>query len=186
MAKTTTPAQVAPDRNARRREMYAQNDEYRQKQIEASRKTYRDERGVEMFSCLDRLSDLDSYGERRTAILRDATGSEILRLEHELTFTMRELAELLGYAMPVVYRWKSRGLLPAPLAYSLITILKGKCAPYDTWATVYLEGEVEEIVKIIGTHQQSVRYFRTTDTETIDALKDALAAVRDKRYGVEI
>lgn len=162
--------QQQAERNARRSRKYYTDAEHRQARLEASRRAYREQHGVELQTCLDRLESLADYG-----VVRDVEGIGPI-----LSFTLAEFAEIVGpYKAQVVYRWKSKGLIPPPLARARVVLeTTGKAGTYETWQDVYVEEEVRAMMEVIGTHQCEVRYYRQTDTETIRAVFEAVNEVR--------
>ena len=165
------------NRNRKRRSDYASDEAYRQACIESSRKNYRERYGVVLTTCLGNLKHLSRFGTTRPV----SYGST---QQDDLTFTMQELANILGYSLPVLYRWKQKQLIPASIATALVRISIPDTVGYEISQEVYLPDEVRAMVQVLGEHQRSIRYYRERDVETRNKLFDAVLTARANAYGV--
>lgn len=184
MARPTTkkPAvkrKAEKTRNERRREKYKTDSTYRETTAARSRDNYREQHGVDLPTCLHMLEH-DAYlshGRVREIWLFNG------RRLKEACFTIDELATVLGYAAPVIYRWKAKGLLPAPAGEAECWIQAQGRPEYKAKKMVYMGKEVREIIKVIGEHQTKVRYYREADTETREKLLREVQSIRTIFYG---
>lgn len=160
-------------RNERRRKSYHEDPSYRAARLEQSRKTYREKNGVDLPSCLGRIAEIPSYGAVRPVVSGGGT------VERHC-FTIKEAAEIIGpYEQQVLYRWKARGLIPEPVYQAKVLVeTTGKGGSYEALQGVYLDEEVEALMRVVGEHQTRVRYYRTKDTDTIAAVFAAVEQAR--------
>lgn len=157
------------DRNARRRERYANDPAYREKAVKQVRSNYertKESKGIPSRSrnCLENLPRLTEIGSIREVQLADE------RTVRMLTFQVRELGDALERNGAVVGRWISANLMPAP-------IYKAKL-PGGTKAAVYTVNEVRAIMEVFSEHQQISQYIRAHHTEFRDKVGAKLDAVR--------
>lgn len=168
-------ARWADNHNKKRKERYNSDPQYKQARLEKAREDYRNEKGVVLDSCLDRIREIRSYGSSREVRVNDGP------VQVRFCLTTQELGEIIGgHKASVMYRWQGKGLLPKPIAKGRVfysTTGRGG----DYWLNdqpVYLEEEVAAIMQPLGEHQRNFRYYRTSDTETVAAIFDAVEAVR--------
>lgn len=156
--------------NRRRMIQYNTDPDYRGKMIENSRAEYRKVHNVTLIDCRENLPVLAQIGTVRTVSTPEGAVMEVL------TFDVNELAEALGgYNAQIMYRWQQKEQLPRPVVRIH--------PPRNQAGFVYLEDEVAAIMQHLGAHQSRLRYFRRSDTETIDAIFAAIADVRHE-YGI--
>lgn len=150
------------ERNARRRKRYATDPDYREAQVEKTREQYRKGRKLmARTSCLDNLSTILHFGEKRTV-----TVDEEVRLR--ITFTTEELANALNRNVEVIYRWFRKGMFPDPVI---------KLVEVDNQhGYVYTLPQMQKLVEVMGSHQQRTPYYRQDHTDTRAALFEAMDA----------
>lgn len=172
-----TPEQIAerkqrwwgPEHNARRREKYSSDPEYRHKTIQGVRARYlkdRESQGAEVRrdNCLDNLAALPTLGQIRE--LKNHEGGTTLAL----TFTKEEMAAALSRHPQVFYRWLQADLLPAPAHEAR--------NPRNRWQAIYTEPEVQAVLQVFGAHQQVSQYYRVHHSDTRTRMFDAVMAAR--------
>ena len=166
------------ERNARRREQYQTDKEYRKNRQEKSREWWRQNNSVgDGKSCLENQDKLYSIGEIRTVYFPDGDSYWLL------CFTLEELADALGgYAKQVMYRWCSQGQLPHPVYQADAYVNSFGRKRFPTKVNVFLEDEVRAIMEVLGPHQKVYRQYRTSHTSVISAIQDAVDKVRED-YG---
>lgn len=145
------------DRNARRRERYAQDVAYREDEIERSRANYRDRNGSPTVNDI-RGTKAGTYG-----VLRQVGGKG----RKVVTFTIKELAKAMGYNSQIMGRWVGDGRMPAPVLESGHLI-------------VYNYPEVRAIMSVLSDHLKSTAYYRSDHQGTRAKMFDAVDAVRKK------
>ena len=160
--------------NERRKEHYRNDPNYREAWLARARLTYRRNREVALFTCLDRIASAEAYGAPRTVTINENIFVD------RVCFTMGELADVLGdHKAPVVNRWRARDILPPPLATAQVWVVSdGRSGSYWQAQPVYLLEETVAMMGAIGEHQRTLCYLRTTHTETIEKIWAAVAAVR--------
>jgi len=158
-----------PERNARRRERYQKDAEYRAKAIQQARDLYKRERLAEGSEareedCRINIPDLPQIGVVRELRVDDEHSVRML------TFTCDDLARAVSRNPQVIYRWMQAELLPTP-------IYKAK-NHRNRWQEVYTVAEVRAIMGVFGEHQKTSQYYRSFHTDTRDLM---VAAVKDAR-----
>jgi hypothetical protein len=159
-----------PDRNARRRERYQQDNEYRQQSIKQVRDHYRQSRtaaGLDVRSddCEENISKLAEIGAVRDII--NACQSRTL-----LTFTIEEAAIAFGRNQQVMYRWLKSGLLPPPV----LTARNNR----NRLQSVYVECELREMLDVFSAHQKLSQYYRSYHVETQNSMFAKVDAAREE------
>jgi hypothetical protein len=157
------------ERNARRRERYRQDREYREKTIQTVRSAYwrtRVEEGapVRQDDCRANLESLNLIGQVRE--LRAGAQPMV----QALTFTMDEAGEALTRNAQVLYRWIMADMLPGPVYEAR--------NHRNRWQAVYTEPELRALLEVFGDHQTRSQYYRIFHTETRERLFAAVAAQR--------
>jgi hypothetical protein len=158
-----------PDRNARRRERYRQDAQFRAQTVQKVRDKYRKERedagaAVRQDDCRTNLDRLHLIGQEREL---HAGGQPAVQA---LTFTVDELGEALTRNAQVLYRWISSGMFPTPAFKALNA--------RNRWQAVYTEAEARALLGVFGEHQTRSQYYRAFHTETRDSLFAAVLAAR--------
>jgi hypothetical protein len=88
------------------------------------------------------------------------------------TVTNDELAQALGRDPQVLYRWMGKDMLPRPVFEAR--------NDRNRLQAVFTLDEANAIVNVFGEHQETSLYFRSTHTETIRRLNQAVALARQK------
>ena len=147
------------ERNAKRRKMYAEDKDFRDKAIESTRANYRSVNDglVDDSTCLDNVDDLDKFGTKRRV-----EGDRNSRL----TFYVKELAAAMNRRAEVVYRWVRRGMFPPP-THQLEE-------PTSGHQFVYLRGEARALAEVMGDHQLDTPYYRADHVDTRERLFEAV------------
>lgn len=159
-----------PDRNARRREKYQQDKEYRQRTIRQVRDSYRKNRtaegsAVRSDSCEENISKLAEIGEVRDVVIADQS-------RRMLTFTVEQAAVAFGRNQQVLYRWFKSGLLPHPI----IAVRNRR----NRLQWVYVEAEMREMLVVFSAHQKLSQYYRSYHAETRSSIFAKVEAVREE------
>lgn len=159
------------DRNARRRERYQQDKQYREKTIQQVREGYRRNRAedgldVREDDCIESLPKLPQIGQIREVRITD---EQTVRL---LTFTVDEVAVALTRNQQVLYRWIKADLLPPP-AFEARNFR-------NRWQAVYTVPEVRAMIEVFSEHQKLSQYYRSYHEETRAKFFSAVLAARDK------
>lgn len=151
-------------RNARRRERYHNDPEYRARIQEQARKKFL-ERGTPKESLrLHGIKDkISSYGKVREVTMEDGAVKSMMVL------TSEELANVLGKTPNMVYRWRSSKKLP----YGVMTAVEGRAV-----VTVYSEAEVYAMVSVLADHFGRRLYYHDSHEETRKALFTAVDKAR--------
>ena len=182
-----TPEQVAAQkekwfgaaRNARRRERYEQDPDYRAKHRAKSLDYLREQHGIstDFRDCRANIDILDAIGDVRTV---KWDGGEYL------TLTTEELAKALGeYSVTNVRRWITNGQLPEPVVPCDVQTDTFGRKGETTEMFVYLEDEIKALMEVLGPHQTDYHYYRKSHRATIEKVFEAVNAVRAE-YGIAI
>lgn len=170
--KQDTPKEYwGEKRNERRRRRYEEDPQYRTAVRQRARRTQfakRRDMGLDVRegeNCRDNLTQLLGF-EKRGVYLGDTEVTTARAL------TAEDLAGLLNRDPQVLYRWMGKKMLPRPV-FEAINDRNRRQA-------VYTEEEARAIINVFGKHQEASLYFRTTHTETIRSIHQAVAAVRQK------
>jgi hypothetical protein len=164
-------------RDVRRRHRYADDPDYRDARREASREDFRKRQGMDMSALRDsrkNLDKLDDFGKPREIVV--AGEAEVF-----LTFTINELAKVLGdYNPTIIRRWISNDKLPAPiLSVNEATGSFGREGGTSD-VQVYTEPEVAAIIEVLGSHQAKFANYRSDHTDTTRLLYDAVEIIRNE------
>ena len=138
-------------RNARRREKYASDAEYRKRIYEANRERYRKENNVEIREAVP-LKEVESYATRRTL----DNGKKAYCLDYS------EMSKALGnYHAFVLHRWHRADKFP-----------RGKHVAVENGRnkSVYLLPEAKKLINVFRAHQKEKAYFTGNDQEVINKL----------------
>ena len=175
-------------RNAKRREAYRTDPEYRasvQQQVKESYRKSRMEKGYDVrnHDCRENITNLNKIGQKR--FVTETTGET-----HEmLTLTPEEMARAFDRNSQVIYRWLSTNLFPPPglMSYSHE---KETTEEGDDRFLVYGEQEAKALMHVFGKHQETSQYYRLVHTQLTKDLFDASIKerlkLRDHNYEVEI
>lgn len=148
----------------RRKEQYDGDVEYREFARGSSRATYRRKSGLalrNLRNAHDFLPSLSTLGSVRDLLTKK--GGEAL------TFSIRELAVLLGgYHPNVIRQWCRDGRFPSPT-------IEAKGARKEL---VYSQAQAKALAEIIGTHQQEKSYLSAADTAVISSLFSAFSKTK--------
>jgi len=152
------------ERNAKRREKYRKDREYRRKVAMKNRINYQVANGVLDSSDLPSFSALSSIGEVRSFDKGSYTVSE-------LCFTTEELAEALGgYTKHSLYGWQREEQLPRPI-YHCHDLTRQK---------VYTLPEASAMVEIFREHRKVKKYYSKRDIRTTTQLFEVIELIRSK------
>ena len=88
------------------------------------------------------------------------------------TVTSDELAQALNRDPQVLYRWMGKGMLPRPVFEAR--------NDRNRLQAVFTLDEARAIVTVFGEHQETSLYFRSTHTDTIRRINQAVAHARQK------
>lgn len=163
---------AVPDRNARRRELYAKNPEYRAKAVQRSRQGYREANGgiLRHINCAPNIKTAASFGTHREygpVSIGNRPGHK--GYVSGISFSMEELGKVLGgYNVQNIHRWYRNGQLPRPTMTSANV-------------SVYSLDEVLAIMPILAQHQAERAYFLKRHTDTVQKIADAIRAVRQQK-----
>ena len=162
-------------RNARRRKLYHESEEYRSRVNTGVKQNYRKRRAQEGQSvrsddCRQNIPLLGQIGQVRSVEICPGQDAFVLCL------TLPELAKAVGRDVQVLYRWTMRDRFPAPA----FRIAIRNNVPQG----VFLEAEAAAILEVMGAHMASSQYYKTEHTETRDLMFSRLAEVRS-RLGVK-
>lgn len=144
-------------RNARRRERYAQDATYRAEEIDRSRANYRDRNGSPATNDISR-GNAGQYG-----VLRQIG----VRPRKVLTFTIKELAKVLGYNSQIMGRWVRDDRMPAPIFEA-------------GHLKVYKYAEVRAIISVLSDHLKNTAYYRSDHHGTRSRMIKAVEEARSK------
>jgi hypothetical protein len=148
--------------NARRREKYAKDKEFRQGEI--NRMRVRNRQGADYADPREHLADLEAKASTRPIF--DGT----MATTTKPCFTTEELAELLGRQTQALYRWRASGKFP-----------HGRFKTKIGAATkqVYTLAEARAVIEVLGAHFAATPYYHPSHTETRDRLFAAVEGVAD-------
>lgn len=145
-----------PDRNAKRRQKYAEDKEHREALIAREREKYRktrEEQGQSVRSedCRENIGALKHLGALRVARFPD--GSEV----YTNTLTLEEFGKAIGRDVQVLYRWMGEEMFPRPTLLSRIG---------NRDQAVFTETETTALLGVFGEHQERSQYYRNYHEET--------------------
>ncbi len=127
-------------RNERRRQRYATDQDYRKRCIATTRKNYRRNGHMENdVSCLGNLGTLSAYGSKRKV--------PGLNKSPRVTFNVEEIASAMNRHRAVAHRWIRNELFPAP-----------------RWG-YYTLPQARVIVRAMGELQKETPYYRRDHSE---------------------
>ena len=149
-----------PDRNAKRRQKYAEDKDHREALIAKEREKYRKSReeqgqSVRSEDCRENIGALKHLGALRVARFPD--GSEVYRD----TVTLEEFGKAIGRDVQVLYRWMGEEMFPRPTLVSRIG---------NRDQAVFTDAEATALLGVFGEHQERSQYYRNYHTETRDRL----------------
>jgi len=140
--------------NAKRKKLYAESSEYREKVNRDKRGYYRDRVGFEVRKSVAPAQVAD-YGELRQ-VLTEKGGKRTMNV-----FTVEAMARVLGdYHRVVLYRWLRSNRFPWP-QHEALPLGKGPSQ------RVYTLQEAIALAKTFTIHQKDRLYLRSTDHDTI-------------------
>lgn len=154
------------ERNARRRELYRTNKEYREAARQNTRETYRKNREaagviVRDDECAESIPILDTIGDTRTITKNGDT---------TLTLTVEEMARALNRNQQVLYRWFANDMLPRPI----VTASTGG----NRTQLVYTEVEAVAILTGFSEHQKHSQYYRERHDDTRENIRSLVETAR--------
>jgi hypothetical protein len=142
-----------------RRKKYREDSAYRHRVLKARRRLYHKQKGkVRRESCLVNLPSIKNFGTVRMAYVGDS-----FKPSRRLTFTLKELAAVLGRRPEVVMKWVREELFPQPLIE-----VEGMRE------NVYTLNEARALVEVMGEHQEETSYYRADHVETRQRLFEEL------------
>ncbi len=159
---------VSDARNRERRNRYADDPDYREKAVQATRDRYRRNVGLK-FRRGAKGFDLRRIG--RWCERRDVRVGNHVHLAR-LVMKVRELALIVGRKPDVVRRWIDQDMLPPPIG-----MVRHDREGHGMVPVYFLE-EAREIVHVMRDHQDETPYFRSDHDVTINDLHVALIGVR--------
>lgn len=146
------------ERNARRRQRYADDQGYREDKINRSRASYRGQYGAPQTPAVDRnIGSLRNTGKYR----------DVGRGHKVLTFTVRELAGVIGYNAQIIGRWVRDGRLPQPIL---------ECGHLR----VFSLSEVRAIIAVLKDHLKDTVYYRSDHHVTKARMATVVTQARSK------
>lgn len=149
----------ANSHNKRRRDNYARDSHYRSVVNDRNRNNYREKNGVVMRDCRENLNRLSEFGMTRHVAIDGM-------VYERLTFTTKELAQLMGDYHPIVlYRWHKEGKFPRPN----VTLVDDNYVIKPD-SLVYTDDQAVKLLTVLGAHQAVKQYLHSTDTDTIRQL----------------
>ena len=139
-------------RNENRRKKYREDVQHRESVRERYREKYREEKGVEPngVDIKAKIHHLSEYGTRR---------------EGRVTFTVIELAAVIGRASEVFRQWIDRGCIPSPV------MVKGG-------QHVYTLKEAKAIAVVLADHFSLMLILRTDHRHTINRIWNSVREIR--------
>lgn len=156
-------------RNEERNAKYAEDVNFRRGVIASSRKNYRKTHKVRRAPSLKRIvAKMPEVGETRRVFYPANNYTKV-----RLTFTLAQLAVLLGRNDAVVKRWLDKDLVPSP-----VVPVAGEDGLVETHA--YVSSEVLAISKVLIEHFKRTPYYRKDHTETKEKIRLAVRKVRQK------
>jgi len=139
----------ADARNARRREAYATDPDFKERTGRLNRGWYRSKNTMQYGGCRKNIAKLASIGVVRTVTTEDGAF-----LHKGTTFRFEELANAINRNTQVIRRYVAGGLLPPPLFFS------------ETKQPVYSIGEARAVVTVLADHYEKTAYYRQNHTDT--------------------
>jgi hypothetical protein len=157
-------ARDVPSRYRTRRQVrYAEDINYRNKAKDASRRSYRKKKNLELESCLYSLQFLDKAAKLTTVILPSGKQDKLPVL------SIPKTADMLQLLYQTLWRWIDNGIVPAPI----LNVPLPK-RPYSA----YHVNEVRILVEEIGAHEQEYAYFRKDHKEVRGRIERRILAFR--------
>ena len=153
--------------NERRRQLYAEDLEYRNKVLDRNRKRYREGSTSERFSKPKTRTvptrRIMKYVE--TLSVTDILTDTVMRLS---VLNFQNTGDFLGIGRSSVYRWQQQGKLPSPTLFT------------EGGQGVYSKKQILAVASVIA-HQchGKVAYYRATDNDVVSALYAAFAEASD-------
>jgi hypothetical protein len=114
-------------------------------------------------NCIASLARLPGFEQREFTLNGQVVGTGIV-------VTAEELASLLSRDPQVLYRWMGKGMLPRP-------VFEAK-NERNRAQSVYSGGEARRIIEVFSEHQRHSLYYRSSHTETIQRINQAVAEAR--------
>jgi len=161
-------------RNARRRERYDKDPEYRAGVVTRSRRTYRNKSDAGLPDD-PRKQDITKLGKVRSVDLPG--GGEML------CFTKGEMAKLFDRTVKLFYMWVSSGRFPDAVTVAtdypaVRNYSTKKDVPIPQKVAVYTLPEAQAAMRILGLHLSQVHYFRSDHNSVIAALRQEIEDAR--------
>lgn len=149
------------ERNARRRERYSRDEQFREAQKAKSREAYREKTGLPTMKAADYHANFQAAGQKHRLGPKEVTVT---------CYTCEEVGEIFSTTAKQVRRWIETGRVPPP-SYSVRV-------KNNSLARVYLHPEMKVIVEVLGAHFENVLYLRKDHVEVIDELHERVEAAR--------
>ncbi len=159
-------------RNARRRERYDKDPDYRAGVVTRSRRTYRNKSSAGLPDD-PRKQDITKFGKVRA----------VNGMGEVMCFTKGEMAKLFDRTVKLFYMWVSSGRFPDAVSiatdYPVIRDYSTKKdVPIPQKVAVYILPEAEAAMRVLGLHLSQVHYFRSDHNNVIAALRQEIAGAR--------
>lgn len=152
-------------RNARRRQRYKDDPEYRERVTRGIHKNLVKKRGIpSTFTHLGKVKDkIAKYGQVRKVTLPDGSKTDMLVL------TTEEVANLFDRDLNAIYRWRNSGKFPE----GVMTCVSGKLT-----VQVYSVPEIKAIVGVLREHFRDNFCYHSVHFKTKEAVVKAVTEVR--------
>lgn len=156
------PFQTARLRRDRRRQKYADDQDYQSTIKERSRDYYRKSQNLELSSC---LRSLDFYTTLAKSMWVTTPKGRDVELR---VMNIGSLANCLDKYYQTIWRWVQKGLIPEPALYS-----KTRQSGY------YHVDEVLVLIEEIGRHEQLFAYYRSNHHEVRERIFSRISTIRN-------
>lgn len=168
-------------RNARRRQRYAEDTEYREGALKMSRSTYRSKSPSQPFDPRINLAKLDDFGKVRMVTFPDGRRFE------RWCMTKADAARVLGRSTKLFYHWINDGRFPDTVLVSSESFIRDYRSKKGVQITqpvgVYAPEEVVAAVHALGQHFTRVHYYRV---DHVQVREEVFTAVRNARGAIGI
>lgn len=150
-------------RNEKRRTAYATDADVRETTQARARQRYRRKNGTELGSCLRSLSFYKKLAKSRSVVLPNGT------IRTFPVMGIQSTADCLQKIYSTLWRWKDREMIPAPV---LITEARR--------VAVYHVNEVCILIEEIGTHEETMVYYRANHRDVRERIFSRINALRSQ------
>ena len=152
-------AKRSPDRNQRRRLLYASDPAYRARVLRRQREHYSRTRGSQESKLKDGVL---CRGIQREI---DVDGlDDIVVLE---SYTLRQTGDALGRSILTIRTWIKNGIIPEPF-----------CTEAATGYKVYARFELDVMAEILADHETHSQYVSADNEELVGEFHECVEAVR--------